>query len=166
MEMVNITIDGQKVQVAKTATILEAANLIGVKIPTLCYHPELRPEGACRVCMVEVEGARTLVASCVYPVNEGMVVRTNSANIREARKMVVELLLANHPQDCLSCQRNLNCELQTMAGDLGIRQVRFDGEKKKYPLDDSNPSLVRDQEKCILCGRCIRACSERQGVHV
>lgn len=166
MEKVNITIDGQKVQVAKTATILEAASQIGVKIPTLCYHPELRPEGACRVCMVEVEGARTLVASCVYPVNEGMVVRTNSAAIREARKMVVELLLANHPPDCLSCQRNLNCELQSIAGDLGIRKVRFDGERKKYPLDDSNPSLVRDQEKCILCGRCIRACSERQGVHV
>lgn len=166
MEMVNITIDGQKVQVPKNATVLEAARSCGVKIPSLCYHPELRPEGACRVCMVEVEGARTLVASCVYPVSEGMVVRTNTPAVRQARKLVVELLLANHPQDCLSCQRNLNCELQTIAADLGIRKIRFDGEKKSYPLDAANPSLVRDPSKCILCGRCIRACSERQGVHV
>jgi NADH-quinone oxidoreductase subunit G/NADP-reducing hydrogenase subunit HndD len=166
MEMVTITIDGQKVQVSKTATVLEAARAAGIKVPTLCYHPELRPEGACRVCMVEVEGARSLVASCVFPVNEGMVVHTNTANVREARKVVVELLLANHPQDCLSCQRNLNCELQTMAGELGIREVRFEGERKQYPLDAGNPSLVRDQSKCILCGRCIRACSERQEVHV
>jgi len=166
MEMVNVTIDGQAVRVPKTATVLEAARAAGVKIPTLCYHPELRPEGNCRVCMVEVAGARGLVASCVYPVNEGMVVRTNTAVVREARKTVVELLLANHPQDCLSCQRNLSCELQTIAGELGIREIRFDGEKKSHPLDHGNPSLVRDQNKCILCGRCIRACSERQGVHV
>ena len=166
MEMVSITIDGQKMQVDKTSTILEAAKSVGIKIPTLCYHPELRPEGACRVCMVEVEGARSLVASCVYPVNEGMVVHTTTAAIREARKTVVELLLANHPQDCLSCQRNLNCELQTMASDLGIRDIRFEGERKNYPMDTGNSSLVRDQNKCILCGRCIRACSERQGVHV
>ncbi|MCM0757285.1 NADH-dependent [FeFe] hydrogenase, group A6 [Sporomusa sphaeroides DSM 2875] len=166
MEVVSITVDGQTVSVPKTSTVLEAIQAVGVKVPTLCYHPELRPEGACRVCMVEVEGARTLVASCVYPVNEGMVVRTNTPAVREARKMVVELLLANHPQDCLSCKRNLNCELQSIAVDLGIREVRFDGEKKNYPLDNHNPALVRDQNKCILCGRCIRACSERQEVHV
>lgn len=166
MEMVNLTIDGQQVAVPKTSTVLEAALSIGIKIPTLCYHPELRVEGACRVCMVEVEGARSLVASCVYPVNEGMVVHTNSAAAREARKSVVELLLANHPTDCLSCQRNLNCELQNIAADVGVREIRFDGEKKSYPLDNQNPSLVRDQNKCILCGRCIRACRERQGVHV
>jgi NADP-reducing hydrogenase subunit HndD len=166
MEMVNLTIDGKKVQAPKTATVLEAAHAGGVNVPTLCYHPELRPEGACRVCLVEVEGARSLVASCVYPVSEGMVVHTNTPAVREARKMVVELLLANHPQDCFTCQRNLNCELQSIASDLGIREVRFEGEKKGYPLDANNPSLVRDQNKCILCGRCIRACSERQGVHV
>jgi NADP-reducing hydrogenase subunit HndD len=164
--MVNITIDGQKIQVPKSATVLEAARSVGVKIPTLCYHPELRPEGACRVCMVEVEGARTLAASCVYPVNEGMVVHTNTTGVRAARKTVVEMLLANHPQDCLSCQRNQYCELQSIAADLGLREVRFEGERKAYPLDANNPALVRDQSKCILCGRCIRACSERQGVHV
>lgn len=166
MEMVSITIDGQKIPVAKNSTVLEAAQTVGINIPTLCYHPELKTAGKCRVCMVEVEGARTLVASCVYPVTEGMVVRTTTATVREARKTVVELLLANHPQDCLSCQRNLNCELQTMAGDLGICKRRFDGARKEYPLDDSNPSLVRDPSKCILCGRCVRACSDRQGMHV
>jgi NADH-quinone oxidoreductase subunit G/NADP-reducing hydrogenase subunit HndD len=166
MDMVNITVDGRKIQVPKNVTVLYAARQAGVNIPTLCHHPELRAEGNCRVCVVEVEGVRTLAASCVYPVAEGMVVRTNTAAVREARKMVVELLLANHPQDCLSCQRNLKCELQTIAGELGIRKVRFDGERKQYPLDNENPSIVRDQSKCILCGRCIRACSERQGVHV
>ena len=166
MDMVNVTIDGRKLQVPKSATVLTAAQAAGISVPSLCYHPELRPEGACRVCVVEVEGARTLVASCVYPVNEGMVVHTNSAAVREARKTVVELLLANHPQDCLSCQRNTNCELQTIAADLGIRKVRFDGVKKNLPLDANNPSLVRDPNKCILCGRCIKACSDRQGVNV
>ena len=166
MDMVNVTIDGRKLQVPKSATVLSAAQAAGISVPSLCYHPELRPEGACRVCVVEVEGARTLVASCVYPVNEGMVVHTNTAAVREARKAVVELLLANHPQDCLSCQRNTNCELQTMAADLGIRKVRFDGVKKNLPLDANNPSLVRDPNKCILCGRCIKACSDRQGVNV
>ena len=166
MDMVNITIDGRKLQAPKSYTVLQAAKAGGINVPSLCYHPELRPEGACRVCAVEVEGAKSLVASCVYPVNEGMVVRTNTPAVREARKMVVELLLANHPQDCLSCQRNTNCELQTMAADLGIRKVRFDGVKKNLPLDANNPSLVRDQNKCILCGRCIKACSDRQGVNV
>jgi NADH-quinone oxidoreductase subunit G/NADP-reducing hydrogenase subunit HndD len=164
--MVNVTIDGRKLQVPKSATVLTAAKTAGINVPSLCYHPELRPEGACRVCVVEVEGAKTLVASCVYPVNEGMVVHTNTAAVREARKTVVELLLANHPQDCLSCQRNTNCELQTIAADMGIRKVRFDGVKKNLPLDANNPSLVRDPNKCILCGRCIKACSDRQGVNV
>lgn len=164
--MVNLTIDGLKVQVPDGSTILAATQRLGIKIPTLCYHPELRPAGACRICMVEVQGARTLAASCVYPVNEGMVVHTNTAEVREARRAVVELLLANHPTDCLSCQKNLHCELQTIAADLGIRKIPFDGERTEYPLDDSNPSLVRDQSKCIKCGRCVRVCSERQGVHV
>lgn len=166
MDMVNVTIDGHKLQVPKSATVLTAAKTGGINVPSLCYHPELRPEGACRVCLVEVEGAKTLVASCVYPVNEGMIVHTNTPAVREARKTVVELLLANHPQDCLSCQRNTNCELQTMAADLGIRKVRFNGVKKNLPLDANNPALVRDQNKCILCGRCIKACSDRQGVDV
>ena len=166
METVTLTVDGQQVTVPASATVLEAAKAAGVRVHSLCYHPELRPEGACRVCVVEIDGVRGLPASCVYPVANGMNVKTNTQQVRKARKTVVELLLANHPDDCLSCQRNLNCELQTIAADLGIRKVRFEGEKKHYELDANNPSLVRDQDKCILCGRCIRACSERQGVHV
>ena len=166
MEMIGVTIDGQKVEAAKNSTVLQVAQAIGINIPTLCYHPELRTEGKCRVCMVEVAGVRTLVAACVYPVHDGMVIRTTTAAVREARKLVVELLLANHPQDCLSCQRNLNCELQNIASDLGIRKVRFEGERKNYPIDTGNPAIVHDQSKCILCGRCVRVCSDRQGMHV
>lgn len=166
MDTVCITVDGQTVEAPKTVTVLEAARLAGVKIPTLCHHPELHPEGSCRVCLVQIEGARSLAASCVHPVAEGMVVHTHSPAVRDARKMVVELLLANHPADCLACERNGDCELQSIAAELGIRQVRFNGERRRGGKDASNPSLVRDPEKCILCGRCIRACSEVQGVHV
>lgn len=167
MTMVNLTINGKQIQAEQGATILEAAHAAGVYIPTLCYHPELRPEGACRLCMVEASGARTLVASCVYPVSEGMVVKTNTEKVREARKTVVELLLANHPKDCLCCQKSGDCELQKIAADLGLRKIRFEGgETKAHTIDCSNPSLVRDQEKCILCGRCIRICRDVQGMNV
>lgn len=167
MTMVNLTINGKQIQAEQGATILEAARAAGVYIPTLCHHPELRPEGACRLCMVEASGARTLVASCVYPVSEGMVVKTNTEKVREARKTVVELLLANHPKDCLCCQKSGDCELQKIAADLGLRKIRFEGgETKAHTIDCSNPSLVRDQEKCILCGRCIRICRDVQGMNV
>ena len=119
MDTVCITVDGQTVEAPKSATVLEAARLAGVKIPTLCHHPELHPEGSCRVCLVQIEGARSLAASCVHPVAEGMVVHTHSPAVRDARKMVVELLLANHPADCLACERNGDCELQTIAAELG-----------------------------------------------
>lgn len=166
MDTVRITVDGQTVEAPKTATVWEAARLAGVNIPNLCHHPELRPEGNCRVCLVQIEGARSLAASCVHPVTEGMVVHTHTPAVRDARKMVVELLLANHPADCLACERNGDCELQQMAAELGIRQVRFDGERRLGEKDAANPSLVRDPEKCILCGRCIRACGDVQDVHV
>lgn len=166
MDTVRITVDGQTVEAPKTATVWEAARLAGVNIPNLCHHPELRPEGNCRVCLVQIEGARSLAASCVHPVAEGMVVHTHTPAVRDARKMVVELLLANHPADCLACERNGDCELQQMAAELGLRQVRFEGERRRGEKDAANPSLVRDPEKCILCGRCIRACSDVQGVHV
>ena len=167
MDMVTLTINGQTVQAKKNSTVLETARAAGIYIPTLCYHPELSHEGACRLCVVEASGARTLVASCVYPVAEGMVVETNTPKVREARKLVVELLLANHPKDCLSCQKSMDCELQDIAAELGVRKIRFaGGEMKAHTIDAANPSLVRDQEKCILCGRCIRACSEIQGMDV
>lgn len=167
MEMITLTINGQTVQAPKNATILEAARSAGIHIPTLCYHSELAPEGACRLCVVEATGARTLVASCVYPVAEGMVVKTNTDKVRAARRMVVELLLANHPKDCLACQKSGDCELQNIAADLGLRKIRFEGGvRKAHTIDASNPCLVRDQEKCILCGRCIRVCRDVQGMSV
>ncbi len=167
MQMVNLTIDGKAVQAPVGSSVLEAARAAGIYIPTLCYHPDLRAEGACRLCMVEASGARTLVASCVYPVAEGMVVKTNTNKVREARKTVIELLLTNHPKDCLCCQKNGDCELQRIAADLGVRKLRFEGgEMKAHTIDNSNPSLVRDQEKCILCGRCIRVCRDVQGMSV
>lgn len=160
--MVKLTIDGQIIEALEGSTILEAAKQAGVNIPTLCYLADLTPEGACRVCVVEVEGARGLVTACTYPATEGLVVRTNSAVIREARKSVVELMLANHPQDCLSCQRSLDCELQSLASQLGIREIRFSGERRQFAIDDNNPFVIRDNNKCILCGRCVRVCREIQ----
>ncbi len=167
MEKVSLTINGVKITAPVGSTILEAARSAGIHIPTLCYHPDLVPEGACRLCIVEVQGARGLVASCVYPVSDGMVVQTNTARVREARRLVVELLLASHPKDCLACQKSGDCELQRIAADLGVRNRRFEGgERKAHTIDASNPCLVRDQEKCILCGRCIRVCRDVQHMNV
>ncbi|MDK2960575.1 MAG: NADP-reducing hydrogenase subunit HndD [Bacillota bacterium] len=165
METITLTIDGREVQAAKGMTVLEAARAAGIKIPTLCYHPELKPEGACRLCVVEVKGAKSLVASCVMPVSNGMEVYTNTPFVREARRTALELLLANHPFECLTCERNGNCELQTLAHDLGVREVRYQGEKRNVPKDTSSPALVRDPNKCILCGRCVRMCGEVQNVN-
>ncbi len=162
--MITLTIDGREVQVETGSTILEAAQAAGINIPTLCYHPELRPEGACRVCVVEVENARTLLASCVHPAADGMVVRTNTPRVREARRNIVELLLANHPSDCLICDRNNNCELQKLAHDLGVREIKYSGVKRSWNKDEANPALIRDPDKCILCGRCVRVCNEVQEV--
>ncbi|HHY96055.1 MAG TPA: 2Fe-2S iron-sulfur cluster binding domain-containing protein [Firmicutes bacterium] len=166
MELVNLTIDGQKLQVPKGFTVLEAARLAGIDIPTLCHHPDQEEKGVCRVCVVEVEGSRTLQASCAYPVAEGMVVRTNTPLVRQTRRTIVELMLARHPADCLSCVRNLHCELQALADRLGIREARFGREEKDLPLDESNPAIVRDPNKCILCRRCVDACHQVQGVGI
>lgn len=167
MDKVTLTINGISVTTDKNSSVLTAAREAGIYIPTLCYHSDLHAEGACRLCLVEASGARTLVASCVYPVSEGLVVKTNTTRVRAARKLVVELLLANHPKDCLSCQKSMDCELQKIAADLGVRTIRFiGGEMKAHTIDDTNPSLVRDQEKCILCGRCISVCSDVQGMDV
>lgn len=142
MEMVTLTINGQTVQAPKNATILEAARSAGIYIPTLCYHPELAPEGACRLCVVEASGARSLVASCVYPVAEGMVVKTNTPKVRAARKMVVELLLANHPKDCLSCQKSWDCELQKLPQTLACAKSALKAaHAKPTPLTAATPAL-------------------------
>jgi NADP-reducing hydrogenase subunit HndD len=164
MATVNLTIDGQTVNVPTGSTILEAAQVLGIDIPTLCYHPEQSIKAVCRVCVVEVEGQRTLQPACAYPVSEGMEVRTNTARVRESRKTVVELMLAHHPQDCLQCERNLNCELQTLAHRLGVREIAFPHVERALPLDELSPSVIRDPNKCINCRRCVSVCHEIQGV--
>ncbi|MCT4661988.1 MAG: NADH-dependent [FeFe] hydrogenase, group A6 [Tissierellales bacterium] len=165
--MVTLTIDNKEVTVPKGTTVLEAARQIGVNIPTLCYLKDINEVGACRMCLVEVEGVNNrLLASCVLEAAEGMVVKTNTKKVRIARKNNLELILSNHDRSCLSCERNKNCELQTLADDLGIREITFDGERIIHPIDYSSPSIVRDQNKCILCGRCISVCDKIQNVGV
>ncbi len=169
MKSVRLSIDNQQVEAAPGTTILDAAKSVGIKIPTLCAWTEIghRP-GACRVCLVEVEGQRTLIASCVFPVHEGMVVRTNTERVRTARRMVVELLLANHPPECTVCVRNGNCELQKVAEQVGVRSVRFPyaEPRKEEMIDRSSPAIVRDSRKCIHCHRCVAVCESIQGVSV
>jgi iron-only hydrogenase group A len=162
--MISVTIDGFGVEVEEGTTILDAARQAKVHIPTLCYLPEIQAIGACRVCLVEIEGNRTLQAACVAPVVNGLVVHTNTEKVRKARKFSVEMLLSNHPFECLTCARNLNCELQSLASELGIREVRFNGEKSGGRIDESSPSIRRDQNKCILCRRCVTVCQEIQSV--
>lgn len=161
---VTLTIDRQNVTVPEEATILDAAREAGIVIPTLCHFPGVASPGSCRVCLVEIEGARTLQPSCVTKVAEGMVVRTTSKAAREARRLSVELMLANHPWDCNACVRNGECELQTLAQDMGITEVRFPYAKEEVPLDTSTPALVRDMNKCILCRRCVTVCQNVQDV--
>lgn len=164
-ETVNITINGKAYRVQPGLTIMQAADACGYHIPRLCYHPELSIEGACRVCIVEVAGMKNYAASCACPVHEGMVITTNSTAIRRARRDIVELLVDNHPKDCHTCERDGNCELQQLAFAMGIRKRHFEGECKAYEQDLSSPSVVRDPEKCVLCGRCVRMCEEIQGIH-
>ncbi len=159
-----ITINGQQVSAEPGMTILEAARQAGVRIPTLCYHPDLRPQGACRVCLVEVEKERVLQPACTFPVREGMVIHTHSQKVRKARRAVVELLLSDHPSDCTACARNSRCELQTLAGELGIRDVRVRVAPPGHAVDDSSLAVTRDPDRCILCRRCIETCSGIQQV--
>ena len=159
---VELTINGVRVEADSGSTIMDAADKAGIHIPRLCHHPRLSMQGACRVCIVEVEGVRNTVASCCYPVRDGMVVRTHTPEIQRLRRDIVELLLDNHPSDCNTCERNGNCELQRLASAMGIRERLFAGERKRYEKDLSSPSVIRDPEKCILCGRCIRVCGEIQ----
>jgi predicted molibdopterin-dependent oxidoreductase YjgC len=166
MDKITLTIDGRPVSVPPGTTVLNAARLLGIDIPTLCHLADLTPEGCCRVCLVEIAGVRTLATACTYPVAEGMAVRTDTADVREARRTVVEMLLANHPPDCLACQANQRCELQRLALDLGVRSIPFAGERRRYAPDDSNPFIIRDNEKCVLCGRCVRVCKELQCCNV
>lgn len=162
--MINMTIDGQKIRVEEGTSVLEAARSAGIHIPTLCYLEEVQAIGACRVCLVDVQGNKNLQASCTLPASEGMVVTTTNERVRKARRFSVEMLLSNHPFDCLTCARNLNCELQSIAYELGVREVTFTGEKNDAAIDDLSPSIRRDPNKCILCRRCVTVCQETQGV--
>ncbi len=161
MEMVNVKINGIAVSVPKGSTILEAARTAGVEIPTLCFMKEKNEIGACRICVVEATGARGLVTACVYPVAEGMEVQTNTAKVQKARKTTLELMLSTHEKKCLSCSRSTNCELQKLCLEYGVEDSTFDGYKPHYELDTSTPHLVRDNNKCILCRRCVAACTEQ-----
>lgn len=163
MALVTVNIDGRTVQVPEGTSVLDAARSIGIKIPALCHDPDLTPVGACRLCVVEIEKMRNLPASCVTTCTEGMVIRTNTDKVIEARKTILELLISNHPLDCLTCHKSGNCLLQEYCYDYGVTGQTFQGERHNYPLDDSNPFYVRDMNKCIVCGRCIRACEEIVG---
>ncbi|MFI5368887.1 MAG: NADH-dependent [FeFe] hydrogenase, group A6 [Spirochaetia bacterium] len=162
--MPSLTIDNRKIQVADGTNLLEAARQAGVKIPSLCYLRNVQAIGSCRVCMVEVKGAKTLMPSCVTMASEGMEVQTNSPRARDARRTMVELILSDHEGDCQTCDRNVDCELQAIASDLGIRQVSFTGTKSKRMTDASTPALVRDTAKCVSCRRCVTVCGQTQGV--
>ncbi|MDF2685482.1 MAG: hydrogenase, Fe-only, partial [Clostridia bacterium] len=167
MADINLKINNIPVTVPAGTTILEAAHFAGIKIPTLCYLKEINAIGACRICVVEVKGARSLVASCVFPVSEGMEVFTNSPTVRNSRKMTLELILSTHDKKCLSCPRNQNCELQSLCLDYGIEDDnKFDGEKLTYEIENTNAYLVRNNNKCILCRRCVAVCKHNQGVGV
>ncbi len=162
MNMVNLTIDGVKIQVPAQYTILEAARKAGIKIPTLCYLKGVNEIGACRVCLVEVVGGRTLAAACVSPVSEGMVVRTNSNRVRATRRSTLEMILSDHNRECLTCIRNQNCELQDLCETYNIREVSYQGVKSPAKLDSKSFSIIRDSSKCVLCGRCVSACAKQE----
>jgi len=160
MAEVTVTINGNQVSGRDGMTILELAQENGIEIPTLCYLPELPPTGACRVCVVEVEGSRTLVGSCHTPITQGMVIYTHSPKVLETRRVILELLLASHCGFCIVCGRANMCELRKVAADLEVGLPRFQVRKRYYPIEDVSPYIQRDLSKCILCQRCVRACSE------
>ena len=166
MGEITATIDGRQVTAREGVTILEAARENGIEIPTLCYQQDLTPLGACRLCVVEVEGSRTLVGSCHTPITEGMVIHTRSDKVLATRKMIVELLLASHCGSCYMCDKANICELRQIAADLEVGLPRFQVRKNFYPLGDISPYIVRDLTKCIMCRRCVRACREIAGKNV
>lgn len=162
--MLNIEVNNKIIKAKKGETILHVLRRNGIQVPTLCNMKDFSPTGACRMCVVEVEGSENLLPSCSYTVAEGMRIRTHSPRVLKARKTIVELLLSNHPDDCLYCERNGNCELQKMAEDMNIRERRIPGRKSRFKIDKSSASIIRDPAKCILCGRCVRICEEMLAV--
>jgi predicted molibdopterin-dependent oxidoreductase YjgC len=163
-EKIRLTINGVSVKVNKGATVLEAAQAAGIYIPTLCADPDLEPYGSCRLCVVEIEGLRGLPTACTTPATDGMVVHTETPAANEVRRTAVELLLADHPVDCLTCPKNQHCELQKVAAYLGITERRFPHTDRTFEIDASNPFFDLDRNYCILCARCVRTCQEVTGV--
>lgn len=164
--LINLTINGLSITVPRDTTVLEAARSAGIKIPSLCFLKDINEIGACRICVVEVKGAKSLVASCVYPVSEGMEVWTNTERVRKSRQLTLELILSNHRMDCLTCSRNAHCELRDLAAELGIDAVRYANDALLPRIEDSALHLVRDNSKCILCRRCTAVCRKYQEVGV
>ena len=168
MDMINVIIDGKEYSVRKGATILEACKSVGIEIPTLCYLKEINAIGACRICVVEVKGARSLVAACVYPLDrEGTEIMTHSPAVLKSRKLTLQLLLSNHDKKCLSCLKNGDCEFQKLCADYGVDdEHKYEGETIRYEKDTSMPHLIRDNNKCVLCRRCVAVCEKNQAVAV
>ena len=160
--MVKLNVDGHGVEVAPGTTIIEAARSVGVEIPNLCYDKHLTAFSGCRMCVVELEGSKKLVTSCSTLVKEGMVVRTRTDRIVRYRKSRLDLILGNHPQDCLTCEKVGNCKLQDLCYEYGVQKSRWPRTNTVFPLDEANPVMIRDQNKCIKCGKCVRVCREVQ----
>jgi len=166
-ETITVTIDGAPLEVERGTTILKACEQSGIRIPTLCTHPDLSVAGVCRICLVEIEGQRTLQAACAYPIDRPMAIRTNTDRVRRARRVNLDLILSDHYGDCYTCFRNGNCELQSLAEEFGVDHYRFPHvEKKRFEIDAKSFSIVRDQDKCVHCKRCIRTCIDMQKVNV
>ena len=164
--MINLKINNLDVQVNENTTILEAARKFNINIPTLCHYPDLHINSECRICVVEIDGYRGLKTSCSTPVKEGMTIRTNTPKVLNARKTITELILSNHDANCTACVRNMKCELQSLANNLGIDVNRFENVLERCEIDDNNPSIVRNANRCIKCGRCVDVCKSVQGMHV
>ncbi|MGC8766065.1 MAG: 2Fe-2S iron-sulfur cluster-binding protein, partial [Brevinematia bacterium] len=163
---ISLTINNKKISVEEGTTILEAAKENNILIPNLCHLENVHSLGSCRMCVVEVEGSKNLVASCITSVREGMVVRTNTKRVKNAVRVIYELLMSDHPRNCLNCVRNQNCEFQKLGEIIQIDECRFEGEKSKNYIDDTSPAIVRYAAKCISCRRCVTVCNEIQGVGI
>jgi NADH-quinone oxidoreductase subunit G len=160
--MANLIIDGKKVQVENGSTILQAAEKLGIEIPTFCHDKRLVPRGACRICVVEVQGAKKLMTACTTPVSDGMVINTHSENIMKIRKEILELMIENHPLDCLTCEKSGDCKLQDYCYEYGVKEGPFHSEREVCEVDDSNEFYTSDPNKCIKCGKCVQVCNEFQ----
>ena len=163
-KMVKLTIDGKEIEIEEGKTILEAARMVNIDIPTLCFLKDINEVGECRMCVVEVEGRRGFATSCIQKVEEGMVVHTNTQKVIESRRLVLDLILSNHERECLTCTRNGTCELQKLAQEFNLDEIKYKGERTPHEIDDLSPSIVRDFNKCVLCRRCVATCKKVQGV--